>query len=96
VITNTVNNSITVFNSTGDGYVKINSTGGFVIPSGLTVQRPPLFAVGMMRYNVDPGNFRVEIWNGSSWVDAGQGASGGGVSASEAQDIGIVSAIIFG
>jgi hypothetical protein len=94
-ITNTVNNSITYVNQTGDGYFKINSTGGFVIPTGLTEQRPVLFAVGMMRYNVDPGNFRVEIWDGSNWINAGQGA-GGGVSAAEAQDIGILSAIIFG
>jgi hypothetical protein len=94
-VTNTVNNSITYFNQTGDGYVKINSTGGFVIPAGLTTQRPPLFDVGMMRYNTDPGNFRVEVWDGGNWVNAGQ-AAGGGVTLAEAQDIGIVSAIIFG
>jgi hypothetical protein len=94
-ITNTVNNSITNINHTGNGYFKINSTGGFVIPAGLTEQRPVLFAVGMMRYNTDPENFRVEVWNGSNWVNAGQGA-GGGVSATEAEDIGILSAIIFG
>jgi len=94
-ITNTVNNSITYFNQTGNGYVKINSTGGFVIPSGLTEQRPSLFDIGMMRYNTDPGNFRVEVWDGANWVNAGQ-AAGGGVTLAEAQDIGIVSAIIFG
>ena len=94
-VTNTVNNSITYFNQTGDGYVKINSTGGFVIPTGLTTQRPPLVDIGMMRYNTDPGNFRVEIWDGGNWVNAGQ-AAGGGVTLAEAQDIGIVSAIIFG
>ena len=94
-ITNTVNNSITNINHTGNGYFKINSTGGFVIPAGLTEQRPVLFAVGMMRYNTDPGNFRVEVWDGSNWVNAGQGA-GGGVSVTEAEDIGILSAIIFG
>lgn len=94
-ITNTVNNSITYFNQTGNGYVKINSTGGFVIPKGLTEQRPSLFDIGMMRYNTDPGNFRVEVWDGGNWVNAGQ-AAGGGVTLAEAQDIGIVSAIIFG
>ncbi len=93
VITNTVNNSITYFNQTGDGYVKINSTGGFVIPVGETGDRPALFELGMMRYNTT--DQRVEIWDGSAWVGAGQGA-GGGVTAAEAQDIGIVSAIIFG
>ena len=93
LITNTVNNSITYFNQTGDGYVKINSTGGFVIPVGETAERPALFEVGMMRYNTT--DMRVEIWDGALWVGAGQGA-GGGVTAAEAQDIGIVSAIIFG
>ncbi len=93
IITNTVNNNITYFNQTGDGYVKINSTGGFVIPTGLTEQRPALFEVGMMRYNTT--DQRVEIWDGALWVGAGQGA-GGGVTSAEAQDIGIVSAIIFG
>jgi hypothetical protein len=93
LITNTVNNSITIFNQTGDGYVKINSTGGFVIPVGETGQRPALFEVGMMRYNTT--DQRVEIWDGALWVGAGQGA-GGGVTSAEAQDIGIVSAIIFG
>jgi len=93
LITNTVNNSITLFNQTGSGYVKINSTGGFVIPVGTTEQRPALFDVGMMRFNST--DQRVEIWDGALWVGAGQGA-GGGVSAAEAQDIGIVSAIIFG
>jgi hypothetical protein len=95
VITNTVNNSITYINQTGNGYVKISNTGGFVIPTGLTEQRPPLFAVGMLRYNTDPGNFRVEVWDGANWVNAGQ-AAGGGVTVAEATDIGIVSAIIFG
>jgi hypothetical protein len=95
VITNTVNNSITYINQTGDGYVKISNTGGFVIPTGLTEQRPPLFAVGMLRYNTDPGNFRVEVWDGANWINAGQ-AAGGGVTVAEATDIGIVSAIIFG
>ena len=95
VITNTVNNSITYINQTGNGYVKISNTGGFVIPTGLTEQRPPLFAVGMLRYNTDPGNFRVEVWDGANWVNAGQ-AAGGGVTIAEATDIGIVSAIIFG
>ena len=94
-ITNTVNNSITNFNQTGGGYVKINSTGGFVIPSGITSQRPSLYDVGMMRYNTDPGNYRVEVWDGANWVNAGQ-AAGGGVTIADAQDIGIVSAIIFG
>jgi hypothetical protein len=93
VITNTVNNSVTLFNQSGDGYVKINSTGGFVIPVGATGTRPGIVEVGMMRFNTT--DQRVEIWDGANWVGAGQGA-GGGVTAAEAQDIGIVSAIIFG
>ena len=93
LITNTVNNSITLFNQTGSGYVKINSTGGFVIPVGATGDRPAQFEIGMMRFNTT--DQRVELWDGALWVGAGQGA-GGGVTSNEAQDIGIVSAIIFG
>ena len=90
---NTVNNSITLISQTGDGYVKINSTGGFVIPVGRTDQRPAIFELGMMRYNIS--DERVEIWNGTAWVGVAQGASSG-VTAEEATDISIVSAFIFG
>ncbi len=90
---NTVNNSITLISQTGDGYVKINSTGGFVIPVGTTQERPGLFDLGMMRYNTT--DERVEIWNGTAWVGVAQGAQSG-VTAEEATDISILSALIFG
>jgi len=94
IISNTVNNSITVISQTGDGYVKINSTGGFVIPVGRTDQRPSVYDTGMMRFNST--DQRVEIWNGTAWVGVAQGGAGGGVTQSEATDISILSAIIFG
>jgi hypothetical protein len=90
---NTVNNSITLISQTGDGYVKINSTGGFVIPVGRTDQRPSIFEIGMMRYNTS--DERVEVWNGTAWVGVAQGAQSG-VTADEATDISILSALIFG
>lgn len=94
IISNTVNNSVTVISQTGDGYVKINSTGGFVIPVGRTDQRPSVYDTGMMRFNTT--DQRVEIWNGTAWVGVAQGGAGGGVTQSEATDISILSAIIFG
>lgn len=94
IISNTVNNSITLISQTGDGYVKINSTGGFVIPTGRTDQRPSVYDTGMMRFNTT--DQRVEIWNGTAWVGVAQGGAGGGVTQSEATDISILSAIIFG
>ena len=94
IISNTVNNSVTVISQTGDGYVKINSTGGFVIPVGRTDQRPSVYDTGMMRFNST--DQRVEIWNGTAWVGVAQGGAGGGVTQSEATDISILSAIIFG
>jgi hypothetical protein len=90
---NTVNNSITLISQTGDGYVKINTTGGFVIPVGSTLERPGIVDIGMMRYNTT--DTRVEVWNGTAWVGVAQGATSG-VTAIEATDISILSALIFG
>ena len=90
---NTVNNSVTLISQTGDGYVKINTTGGFVIPVGSTLQRPGIVDIGMMRYNTT--DERVEVWNGTAWVGVAQGATSG-VTAEEATDISILSALIFG
>ena len=66
-ITNTVSDSITEFNNTGNGYVKINGTNGFVIPVGDNTNRPdPAFTeTGMLRFNTADG--RVEAFDGAVW-----------------------------
>jgi hypothetical protein len=93
VITNTVADSPTVFTNTGNGYVVFAGSNGVVIPSGTTAQQPQagFRQVGMVRYNTDLQY--VEVWNGSVWQDA---SGSGGVSYQTAEEIGIVSALIFG
>jgi hypothetical protein len=91
-ITNTVSGAITEFTETGTGYVKITGTNGFVIPSGDLTQLPSVREVGMMRFNTYYQY--VEVFDGVTWVNASGSASG--VSLSQAQDIGIVSALLFG
>lgn len=41
------------------------STGGLVLPSGTTAQRPASPATGMMRFNTTTSS--VETYNGTSW-----------------------------
>jgi hypothetical protein len=92
-ITNITNNAVTEFLETGTGYVKIAGNNGVVIPSGDTLtQRPLLPEIGMMRFNTD--DQLVEVYNGVTWTSVA-GASGG-VTALEATEIGITSALIFG
>jgi hypothetical protein len=66
-ITNIVNDSITEFTSSGNGYFKINGTNGFVIPVGDNTNRPdPAFTeTGMLRFNTADG--RVEAYDGAVW-----------------------------
>jgi hypothetical protein len=66
-ITWAVADSITEFVNTGDGYVRITGTNGFVIPVGDNTNRPnPAFTeVGMMRFNTADG--RVEAFDGNQW-----------------------------
>jgi hypothetical protein len=92
-ITNVVSNAITEFVQSGTGYVKIGGVSGVVIPSGDTqTQRPPVPVSGMMRFNTDLKY--VEIYNGTTWTSVA-GASGG-VTTNEANEIGILSALLFG
>ena len=91
-ITNYVSDSITVINQTGNSYFKVAGTYGLVIPSGLTIERPFIQETGMIRFNtVDQ---RVEVFTGTDWVSAAGTSSG--ITVTEATDIAILSAIIFG
>ena len=66
-ITNTVADSITEFRNTGNGYVKIAGSNGFVLPVGTSLNRPdPAFTeIGMLRFNTADG--RVEAFDGLAW-----------------------------
>ena len=92
-ITNVVAGAITNFAQSGTGYVRFGGTGGVVIPVGDTVNdRPGIVEAGMIRFNTILQI--VEIYDGVTWGSVA-GASGG-VSAAEASDIGIVTALLFG
>lgn len=68
VITNTVSDSISVFENVNNGYVKFDGVNGLVLPVGTNAQRPPAESIetGLTRFNTDEQ--RVEIYNGVSWV----------------------------
>ncbi len=92
-ITNVVNNAVTEFLESGTGYVRVAGHNGIVIPSGDTqTQRPLVPETGMMRFNTDLQ--LVEVYNGVTWSSVA-GASGG-VTTSEATDLGITASLIFG
>jgi hypothetical protein len=92
-ITNVVNNAVTQFLETGSGYIKVAGHTGIVIPSGDTqTQRPLVPETGMMRFNTDLQ--LVEVYNGVTWTSVAGSSSG--VTTSEATDLGIASALIFG
>jgi hypothetical protein len=92
-ITNTVTDSVTTFNQTGaNGYFKIDGTNGFVIPVGQDFQRGALAELGMIRFNTTDN--RVEIYNGTQWISVA--GAGGGVTVTEAEDLSIRNALIFG
>ena len=92
-ITNTVVDSVTNFTQTGvNGYFKIDGTNGFVIPVGQDFERGALAEIGMIRFNTTDN--RVEIYNGTNWISVA--GAGGGVTITEAEDLSIRNALIFG
>ena len=91
-ISNTVSNAVTEFLETGTGYVKIAGTNGVVIPAGDLSQLPTVAELGMVRFNTYYGY--MEVYNGITWVNVAGSTSG--ISLAQAQDIGIVSALLFG
>jgi|TARA_R100000482_G_scaffold45639_1_gene15961 hypothetical protein len=66
----------TLASPTFTGDVVINSTSALQLPSGTTAQRPGSPTAGDLRFNSD--NNAAEIYDGSSFVAVGGGASGSG------------------
>ena len=91
-ITNVASGAITEFVETGTGYVKVAGTNGFVIPSGMTTERPGNLEVGMTRFNTTLK--LVEVWNGVSWTSVAGESSG--VTTAEASDLGVLAALLLG
>ena len=90
-IKNNVADAVTVFENTGNGYVKFDGTQGVVLPVGGNATRPT-GATGMIRFNTDDS--RVELYDGTTWVSVA-GASGG-ISFAQAEEIAIEKVLIFG
>jgi hypothetical protein len=90
-IKNNVAGAVTVFENTGNGYVKFDGSQGVVLPVGGNATRPT-GATGMIRFNTDDS--RVELYDGTTWVSVA-GASGG-ISFAQAEDIAIEKVLIFG
>ena len=90
-IKNTVSDAVTVFENTGNGYVKFDGTQGLVLPVGDNATRPS-GVQGMIRFNTNDS--RVELYDGTSWVSVA-GASGG-ISFAQAEEIAIEKVLIFG
>jgi hypothetical protein len=92
-IINIVPDAISLFQSTGEGYFKIDGTNGFVPPIGTSFNRPTEYAViGMTRYNTT--SRALEIWDGTGW----QSPAGvtGSVNEVQANDIAIAFALTLG
>jgi len=90
-IKNNVADAVTVFENTGNGYVKFDGSQGVVLPVGGNATRPT-GQTGMIRFNTDDS--RVELYDGTTWVSVA-GASGG-ISFAQAEEIAIEKVLIFG
>lgn len=64
VIDNISNNNLSIFH-TGNGYLKIDSTGAFVVPHGDNATKPTSPPIGTTRYNSE--DEYLETWDGSVW-----------------------------
>ena len=93
-ITNTVADSVTVFDYTGNGYVKFAGTYGMVLPVGDNTNRPiPAYTeTGMMRFNTEDA--RVEVFDGVAWVSVA--GSSGSITAIDANYLAIETVLYLG
>ena len=72
---NLFHNDVSKFSTTADG-VDVTATGSIKIATGTTAERPSSPTTGDFRFNTT--TTAAEIYNGSSFVSVGGGASGGG------------------
>ena len=93
-ITNTIADSVTLFQNTNNGYVKFDGTFGLVLPTGTSVQRPGVGyrETGMTRFNTE--DQRVEVFDGINWVSVA--GSQAGLTPADAEDLAIEKVLIFG
>ena len=81
-IKNLSNNPL-VFDPTGSGWVKFDTTTGLRIPTGTNTNKLPSPEIGATRYNTSEEY--MEIYNGSSWQQVA--GDGGGVNEDDINDL---------
>jgi len=93
-ITNTDPGGVFEFNQQGNGYVKIEGTGGFVVPLGISNERPlPAYReTGMVRYNTEEGY--LEIFDGFSWASVA--GSTGSITFNQAENLVLEYVLVLG
>lgn len=90
-ITNIISAPI-VLKTTGQGYIDVSDSGGFVLPVGITANRPLVPVTGMIRYNT--ADQRVELYDGNQWGSIA--GSSGAVSIIDATEIAVEYALFLG
>ena len=90
-ITNIISAPI-VLRTTGQGYIDVSDSGGFVLPVGVTADRPLVPVTGMIRYNT--ADQRVELYDGNQWGSIA--GSSGAVSIIDATEIAVEYALFLG
>ena len=93
-MTNIDGGTIFEFNQSGNGYVKIDGTNGFVVPLGTSQQRPlPQYReTGMIRYNTEEGY--LEIFDGFSWASVA--GSTGSITFNQAENLVLEYVLVLG
>jgi len=67
VITNYKGNNV-FYQPIDSGYLKIDGSGGAVIPAGSSIERPDNPIAGNSRYNTDRAE--MEVYDGEKWIPA--------------------------
>lgn len=93
--TNTIQNDLSTaitLSATGNGYVRLTGTDGFVMPYGDDADRTPTPEIGETRYNIE--REYIEVWDGTAWINSG--GVGGNVTARDMEDLSYLWNLILG
>lgn len=90
-IQNDLSTAITL-SATGNGYVRLTGTDGFIMPYGNDADRTPTPEIGETRYNIE--REYIEIWDGISWINSG--GVGGNVTGQQMEDLSYLWNLILG
>ena len=81
-----------VIAGTGNGYLRLTGTDGFVIPYGNDSDRTLTPEVGETRYNIE--REYIEVWDGTAWSNSA--GVGGNVTANDMEDLSYIWNLILG